>query len=1264
MIFDNSSENKTALSWVKSEFPTRKQGKIAIGYFYLSGFRLVKEDIPLNETEKPVLKIIMGRETDLETKQELIEGYSLREDFHSRMLSDLNPSTLDEEQRQNLRNLKELIASELVEVRLFESARLHAKLYLLLDKNPSMHSSKGIALLGSSNFTQAGLTQNKELNVSITDKANIDYLDEWFETLWNESSEFNKDLLQAISIAGITTPNEADKKEYPALGESVSPEKLFRYLVFRWFDGRVSQLSKSDILAEFQIVGVLNAVKMMNFYNGAIIADSVGLGKSFLAMAIVEEFLEGKYPKWISSSEKTPSVLFLLPPAVISQWKEILFGDGEIPAQGKTVILAGTYFFNGRKAKVIQEKDNDFIVELTNENNQTKSRIHFYSYGLFQTLPDENYVRKNLSDVYDLIIVDEAHKYRNRSSRRWRLLRALQKKTDGKTWNKMLLLTATPINNSILDVFNLISLFSDDTFFTFRYKGVKIVSLFHEYTKLFGEFQKSGDKDIEKKLKDSSKKIREKVLDEVILLRTRKYIRDNFEQAEISGKKLSFQDPKPVAIDSASFFPENLKQFYGTIAEKLGLIRFEHTLLYGAQYVTFSNVGLSEDGKTKENRIPVLMGDIFRLLLGKRLESSLFAFETTLLKILYKEKSLLEQFQISYKSILNKESLRVFILDCLEKSNLKDDKELELLREEVDIDSGESDWFEFVYETITNQYVEHFCIKNQKPIDVNFTESEKIRMGLETIQVFLADDVRMISELTKWLDSYKKKNTIGQLIEIGKVPKNQNSNSTDIHVYEVDPKLEILKQVLGKIENRSELVQSYPALWGKKVIVFTQYKDTAYYLYHHLEKWIKENPDIAASLINKREKPKLGLVTGDTDSITRAHIKQRFAPMANKGEEVVKSFGEIDILIATDAFSEGVNLQDAHAVVNFDLPWNPMTIVQRVGRINRIGNEKEIDVLNYFPSQELQALVSVLKKLQEKIKDIRYLVGVDTKILDPDQAIEIHTLGEKFKKLSEMSMEDLELDGLHSDLVGTPSIRNRFQMEEFELLNRIQFKYKYTKEDFQEFSMDSPQKYYSFIKGNSEENKVYSVFEMLRGGDGDEKSIEKYIKSASLSNPNELTNESPLSLCKLVEENYKKRYPSKVFEIAEALRTMNARMEFEKEEKNQELAPDQIGFLRDLGKFLYAASKNREWKTKPELLAVFQNVYNQLNAVQAAKYSREMKAMLREKNLLEERGSFLSLTKNKEEEALKQIAEFFQTKNLSEINLSSTLRQYGWYYIG
>ncbi|MBE0522854.1 MAG: NgoFVII family restriction endonuclease, partial [Methanosarcinales archaeon] len=352
-IIDNSPDREF-IKVVKDQLKRSKEAKFAIGYFFLSGFSLVNDDFPEPDryTSEPFLQIVMGDETTYPTKEELVAGYNLKDIFKQRMIEELQKTEPNEEKIIHLSTLREFIANNIIDVRLFDKSRLHAKLYLFLTSPDEEFSSPGLAAVGSSNFTSSGLTTNRELNVLLTSREEVRYLEKWFDNLWEDAIEFREDLLKVIDLSGVLPDSP-----YPKIGQMVEPEILFKYLVYNWFEGRVLNLLKKDILMEFQLVGVVNAVNILNFYNGVILADSVGLGKSFMASAVIEEFIYGKHPTWTANDEKEPSVLLILPPSVISQWEELLIGEiGEDIrirlSSGEKVNVTSGYFLTNRLKKV------------------------------------------------------------------------------------------------------------------------------------------------------------------------------------------------------------------------------------------------------------------------------------------------------------------------------------------------------------------------------------------------------------------------------------------------------------------------------------------------------------------------------------------------------------------------------------------------------------------------------------------------------------------------------------------------------------------------------------------------------------------------------------------------------------------------------------------------------------------------------------------------------------------------------------------------
>jgi len=1245
-IMDNSP-NRELIDVLKYQLRKSKKAKFAIGYFFLSGFSLVKDDFPEKYEELPFLKIVMGNETTYPTKRELVAAYNLRELFKQRMIENLQKTALSEEQIRQIRTLKESIANNIIDVRLYEKSKLHAKLYLFLTNPKEKYASPGLAVVGSSNFTAEGLTKNKELNALLTSRQEVLYLNQWFDELWNEATEFREDLLKVIDLSGVLP-----ESPYPRIGELIDPDTLFKYLVYRWFEGRVLNLLKKDILMEFQLVGVVNSVNVASFYNGVILADSVGLGKSFMASAVIEEFLNRRHPTWVVNNKKTPAVLLILPPSIISQWEELLIGrlDEDTKdrlSRGEKVKPGSDYFLRDNFKRLVRGYNSQIIYEIYDKQGEKLlGKIAFLSLGVFQSYKvdgEDEEKRKNalsklkeLAEEYDLFVIDEAHKYRNRNTNRWKAIRKLQKKSDNFP-NKFLLLTATPLNNSINDIFNLIRVFTDDTFASFRIRGIPITDLIKKYRNLKRELEKRDDDKIKKDLKKVATEIKQKILDEIMVLRTRKYIKEQFKDLKVNGKPLVFKDPKPYRLDYSSFYTKDYQNLIKTIGQSLERILFEYTKLYGTRFVVFEEESIDKEEEGKKHYVEV--ADLFKLLLGKRLESGIYPFETTLKRIYEKEKIFYEAFKANIDKTLNKEKLKDLIKDTLQKAKIE--KELEEIKEEYAIEEeGEETWFDRV-ERILLEYAENLKEEGKK-----YTDIELLKLGLRKVLGNLESDLRAMDNIFNELDKLKEKEN-GEHKKLGEVPR-EKEDIIDLPIYSYinDPKLSALKQIIGNPSFKSERLKDIPSLNRKKIIIFTQYRDTAYYLYHNFSDWIKNEMDLHTWLKDGSGRIKIGLVTGDTETSTKINYIKRFAPQANNGFGEADRFGEIEILISTDALSEGVNLQDADAVINYDLPWNPMIIVQRVGRVNRIGNEKDVYVINYIPSDEIEVIVRVLRKLKEKIHDITLIVGKDVKILSPEEEISIETFGEKIKDISALSMTDLEEYGISDDFKQfIPEGIPQEQLDEYKLLNIIQYELGYTAEDFKDVRSMKDGPYYSFIQGK---DKIVSIYEFYRG----KYKVDKKIMS--ISSDGKINYETPLAFLNLIRR--RRKSPEKIEYAIENLKRMKGETEKIVEELKESYRQEQKGFLYNLYNALLVERRKSEGIERK-----FKIVMTALQTLPYYLYSRELRPLLTKKNLIEMDRNNTVIKDFKG--VIETLYNFFKERGFTDVeSLKTRVKHLGWYY--
>ncbi|MHA1288575.1 MAG: helicase-related protein, partial [Candidatus Thorarchaeota archaeon] len=276
------------------------------------------------------------------------------------------------------------------------------------------------------------------------------------------------------------------------------------------------------------------------------------------------------------------------------------------------------------------------------------------------------------------------------------------------------------------------------------------------------------------------------------------------------------------------------------------------------------------------------------------------------------------------------------------------------------------------------------------------------------------------------------------------------------------------------LEKLKRLMQT--DLNNRKYIIFTQYKDTANYLYTAITEWARNEKGTLAYLHNNGSL-RIDIVTGDTKN---KEVKiRRFAPHSNDGDEY-DIRNEIEVLISTDALAEGVNLQDADGVVNYDLPWNPMIIVQRIGRVNRIGNEKHIFVKNFLPADEIDTIIGILPRISTKIEDIILLIGKESYIISPDEEIKIETFGEKIKDISKATLSELEEMTSVGDAKIIGEIKNKHEVADMLLRNFVLHELGLRKEDFDEVKELDKDGYPIYTLTDS--NEVFLLGEISRAG--------------------------------------------------------------------------------------------------------------------------------------------------------------------------------------
>jgi len=964
-LIDNAE--RTLEETFKEVISDSEEVRVATGYFYLSGFDLVKDDLDElldpKELKHAPMRILMGKQTDEHTAEEIEEGQSLQEQFRQQFKDDIDE--LNNAQIDRLDRLRDFIKQGLVDVRIRnpENGYFHSKgaSFRLSTDDPSRRTGEtdrreGAVVVGSSNFTQTGHRHNIELNLTSADPQKVTAFEEWYDNQWANSEEFSREIADIIENSpkyqdwkeDQETENEGESSSEADFGTYIEPFELYKVLSYDALDGKIS--ARDSPLYYFQTIGYESAAKKLSQYNGCIISDSVGLGKSFIGSELLYDYRQdGKH------------CLLIVPANLTDQWEDLL--------QDAT-----------------DEDGNPFFgleIDETHLEVMSISKFQNLSYGEVQGLREQ----------FDVLLVDEAHRFRNhgrwrsnpdddddyKGTRRHANLRLLRDKT-------MILLTATPLNNSATDLKNLIGLFTEKN--EIRNKANLDFGSFDRYIDIAEqrkrvaagkeEMEPADLEDLTEKLRHEAEEISE-ILNEVMVLRTRKHVKESLMRKE-DELEMSFTPPKIYKEEYS--LPTAYRPVYESLPDVMDALHLPH--------ITIKN---PQAGST--------LKALYKLNLLKRLESSTFAFVQ------------------SIKTLYQSEQTLLSFLD-----SLPDDEEIDTLRTIQNDDAAvtlddyvqDGEAAEDLAQTLEEFGFDAESLRagdsNEQDELAELTVAEvkkRIYEDLALIAHFLTLFIGDVAENASHVSDHAV--TVRQWLSekhIGYVP--------DVPEDEIDPLLfpdQDLAAVGDKTRDFYDAVFRLEAFrdpkidqlgkvlnqYDDKVLVFTQYRATADYVYR--------------TLLNDPKSPltpqNSAVVKGGDDN--KQKIIRRFAPEAYGYEETLERTGdsEITYVVATDTLSEGVNLQDVHTVVNFDLPWNPMRIVQRVGRVDRIGSTADKYVHNFYPDGDIEAAIKLLKRLQAKINDIALIVGKENNILDPNEDEVLEKAGiETEKTIGELELEEIE----------------------------------------------------------------------------------------------------------------------------------------------------------------------------------------------------------------------------------------------------------------
>jgi len=659
-----------------------------------------------------------------------------------------------------------------------------------------------------------------------------------------------------------------------------------------------------DTMYNFQKDAVLGAINKLEKFNGCILADSVGLGKTFTALGIIKYY-----------ELRNKQVLVLCPKRLSENWT--------------------IYTSNYKTNLLIKDRFNYDVLFHTD---------------LSRKVGESNGINLELINWgnYDLIVIDESHNFRNNAARenwdtRYQILMKQVIKSGVKT--RVLMLSATPVNNKFLDLKNQLALAyeGDPTEISKELNISKdLESVFREAQAAFNKWSKlEVDKRTTQNLLNSLSFDFFEILDSVTIARSRKHILKYYDTADI-GKFPTKNKPinKDFDLTTIQDFPSFKDIFTALSSLNLGIyapsqwILPEKKSFYEEKYDTQLKNKSSLKQSTRESGIMKLM----RVNLLKRLESSVEAFRLTLTKL---------------------NTNLILTLQAIDKFNISGSGEII----GVDLSNFDADDLE------------------GEGFDNGFNIGTKIKINLADMDVIswereLRHDTEIISELLK---------------EIQRITPDKDS------------KLKSLIDVIeGKIKNPIN-----PN--NKKVIVFSAFADTVHYLYEHISKHFLNDFNLHSACISGTRANKSTLNIGRTDM---NRILTCFTPISKKRDEIgFEIKGDIDILIATDCISEGQNLQDCDYLINYDIHWNPVRIIQRFGRIDRIGSLNEcIQLVNFWPPVALDEYINLKSRVEGRMIAGNLASGGEENVISKESSVDLEYRHKQLTKLKEevVDLEDME----------------------------------------------------------------------------------------------------------------------------------------------------------------------------------------------------------------------------------------------------------------
>lgn len=837
------------LSWLADTYVHPVELSIATGYFNPQAYALLADHL-----ESLVrVRLLLGAEpTPPPARPKRKPGDPRRQAYDAQLVKqalssheqgledDRNILGFTTEVDATLQRLLDFLDSGRIEVRRYEQSFLHGKAFIFNDE-------EGV-IAGSSNFTAAGLTSNLELNLGRYDPYPVQSVHHWFDELWEDAVPYD---LRSV---------------YAARYVAYAPYLIYLRVLWELYGAELESEATADgtiPLTTFQQDGILRAKRIMREHNGVVIADGVGLGKTFIGGELIREAV----------SERRQRALLIAPAA----------------------LRDGTW-----------------------ERFQTRFQLYFEKLS-YEQLADEAqlggerfHLRQNKNE-YALIVIDEAQAFRNPDTKRSQALRRLLQGTPPKN---LVLLTATPVNNSLWDLYYLLTYFvGHDAAFADR--GIR--SLKERFQEAVGEDPYELRPDT---LFD--------ILDATTVRRTRHFVRTYYPDERIpdpGGEMVRIRFPEPHLNKAEYNLDAVLPGFFDRFAAAL-------VPMEGARGLSLARYWPSQYRlATPPDERGVALVGLLRSGLLKRFESSAHAFSLTASRMATSHDAFLAALDQGY----------------------------------IPTPEAIDEWTE----TDTDEAFEQL-LQGSGAISAQGYDVDRLRRDVER-------DRDILQYFAQTAESVEPRD---------------------------DPKLQTLADELAEIveQAREDALTDADFTEKRKVIIFSYFADTVDWIEDYL-------------LCKTAQDERLACYQGRIASVTSANSRRGisrteavfgFAPHSTEAPEGLAE-DRFDILITTDVLAEGQNLQQCRNIINYDLPWNPMRLVQRNGRIDRIGSpHSDIYIRCFFPDHRLDDLLELELRIRLKLAQAAATIGVENGVI-PEGATSDLVYAETKQEIERLRAQDPSL---------------------------------------------------------------------------------------------------------------------------------------------------------------------------------------------------------------------------------------------------------------